>query len=427
MFKLPQRIETFEEYADQIDHYKDEKNYFFNELQECYKITEKFIKERKRILVGGMAIDFALKKNGSKLYSTNKIDYDFLSPEYHRDAYDLGNILTEKFDNISVIGALHASTMRVRYKFMPIADITYMPPALYDKTAVINFEGFRITYPHAIMSDQMRAFVYMAENPPRESYISERLVKDIKRFCLLGEFYPIISNVKKKIVERKIPLTMLKNTCLSGYLAAAYWSSKYKINTGMDFQIKKDHVLFKIPEDAKISLFVTDAKKYIENLNSTISINDKKTYKPILDKFPERTEIYSDNYIIEVLHCDTFLVTSEKNKDFHVLCIQGVLMYLLTYEAYISPVPLIGNIFQYIYDDFKNNIDSLKNTPSFYGENNWSETYLLAVKKQNSDNKILLPKNAYPEKNKNVPSTYYAFDPSSSDILEKNGDLIINN
>ncbi len=62
-----------------------------DEILRALNIVKQFILKRKRILTGGMAIDFALKNKGKALYSDTKLpDYDFYSPQFHVDAYDIG-------------------------------------------------------------------------------------------------------------------------------------------------------------------------------------------------------------------------------------------------------------------------------------------------------------------------------------------------
>ena len=51
-------------------------------------IVKKFIVDRKLILFGGLAIDYALRLKGDKIYSdTKRPDLDFLSPRNVDDAF----------------------------------------------------------------------------------------------------------------------------------------------------------------------------------------------------------------------------------------------------------------------------------------------------------------------------------------------------
>ena len=127
-------------------------------MVKALNIVKQFIQNNKRILVGGMAIDIALRSKNSKLYPDNKFpDYDFYSPEFHIDAYKLGTILSKEFDGISVIIAFHVSTMKVRLNFQEVADITYIPKNIYDTIPTITHMNFIVVHPHFQMIDQHRA------------------------------------------------------------------------------------------------------------------------------------------------------------------------------------------------------------------------------------------------------------------------------
>ncbi len=419
MLKFEKRINKIMDYADYVEEHKDTRNYFYDDLQECYKTVEEFIKRHNRILVGGMAIDFALKKKGSKLYTQNRIDYDFVTPEYHKDAYELGNILAAKFDGISVINALHISTMRVRYKFISVADVTYMPATLYDKMETIEYQGFRCIHPRDQMIDQMRSIVYMVENPPRESIFGERLTKDIKRFCLLSENYAIPKISKKdNYIDYKIPLKLVQHNCLGGIAAGAYWAKKLKLKSQLDIRVQDKELILTMPEKTKITIYSAEPDKLIDYLSSY----NKKKYRAVLDKLPGKTEIEYEGNILEIYDSSTTLVLSEKTEDFSVIYLYGVLLYLLVTKANSKLTEVFHKL---IYNDFKGSLDTFPVSDTFYGINNWSETYQASLNKQIS-NTQLLPRNAYPTKNKPVQESNYSFDPSQSIILLKDGSLIEN-
>ena len=178
-----------------------------NIIEDCLNVVKQFLLDRQRILVGGMAIDFALKLKGDKLYNDNKLpDYDFWSPEFHKDAYDLANILAKKYDGVSAINAQHISTMRVRVNFVVVADITYCPLNLYEQTKTLSYNGIRFIHPHYQMIDQHKALSLSYENPPRETIIGKRWKNDIERFELLYRYYKIIDeefNYNEKSYELK--------------------------------------------------------------------------------------------------------------------------------------------------------------------------------------------------------------------------------
>jgi hypothetical protein len=416
------------DFADPMSDNRYFQHKYYDELSECYKVVEDFIKRNKRILVGGMAIDFALKDRGSFLYKKNKIDYDFLSPEFHMDAYRLGEILAERFGHISVIGALHASTMRVRYKFMPVADITYMPLVFYDKIQTIDYLGFRCVHPHIQMIDQMRSIIYMAENPPRESFFGDRIIKDIKRFCMIANLYPIETGILKKdtISETytyKVPAEFLTGNCLGGLAAGLFWLKKLKEPTySLDFASSDKNVSITLPVGSPLTIYSDkpdDLIKLIESRQSNLL--ETKKYKAILDKMPEKTIMRYEKETYEIIDTSTSLLLAEKIGDYHVIHLYGVFMYLLILNAYDKQQDILGTFFNIVLKEFSNGLPSLSRNVIFYGTNNWSEPYLLSIKKHMPGFKPMLPKNAYPEKNKPVDPLAYTFDPTTSDILQKDG------
>ena len=155
-------------------------------------LVKKYIVKHKLLIVGGMAIDFALRLKGTKLYEDDVLpDYDFYSPNYNTDAYHIAEKLKKAgLENISVINANHVSTMRVRVNYTVVADVTYMPKSIYDHLPFIVYRDIRIIHPHYQMIDQHRALSYPYENPPWE-VITHRWKKDATRYDMLYEYYPL--------------------------------------------------------------------------------------------------------------------------------------------------------------------------------------------------------------------------------------------
>lgn len=407
-----------------VDRYKEEFNHYRDELDECYKITEQFIRDRQRILVGGMAIDFALRAVGDKLYDTKKIDYDFVSPSFHTDAYDLGNILAAKFDNISIIGARHVSTMRVRYKFMSIADITYVPPAIYDKIQFLMYEGIKIVHPHFQMVDQLRGLRNMAENPPMESYLSDRTEKDIKRFLMLSTKYKFedIQPDPSELVEYSVDRSLFHGQCLHGYPAAIYWMKKTKLKSNDSLDIDKTRIVVRMPKKYRVSL-VTD---HSDMLYKKFPSMKPKYFNSFLDKLPKRTEFESDGIPFEVYDSRGVKHLAEPVDDMFIMGLYGTMTWLLIQYQFYSD-KTAGCIFKHLWialcTDFANKLELLPVPAKFYGAHNWSDSYLISLRKHIATMKgkkmeYLVPKNAYPKKGTTVPKVLYEFDPSKSEVFQ---------
>src|SRR6185436_13030333 len=197
-------------------------------------IVKHFISSRERILVGGQAIDAALRMKGEDgIYDIDQIpDFDIISPLYLKDAYDLGGRLARKgFKGISIINALHPTTMKVRFNFRELCDITYVPAIIYDAIPTLNYKRFKIVHPHYQFIDQHRSFVYLYENKPFETILN-RPLKDMVRYDMLYEHYPLrklnIATENINLVKRDIKYDLLKGQCINGFIALNYWAARAK-------------------------------------------------------------------------------------------------------------------------------------------------------------------------------------------------------
>jgi hypothetical protein len=103
-------------------------------LRKGLEIVEKFIKSKKRVCYGGMAINAHLpsKKQFYDL-SKNLPDYDFFSPDADNDIKELINILTiEGLPYIESKFGIHKGTMKIFVDFNAVADITQVSSKFYD-------------------------------------------------------------------------------------------------------------------------------------------------------------------------------------------------------------------------------------------------------------------------------------------------------
>jgi len=161
-------------------------------VDRALEVVAAFIRERGLILFGGLAIDYALRLKGSRVYPDDeRPDFDFLSPRSVDDAYDLADRLhAAGFEAVGVIRAIHVQTMRVRTNFVYVADIGYAPPEVFGALPTVEFQGMRVIHPDYQRIDQHLAFCYPFNGPPRED-VFHRWRKDLKRFNLYEAYYPL--------------------------------------------------------------------------------------------------------------------------------------------------------------------------------------------------------------------------------------------
>ena len=215
------------------DHYEDvviKRDINYANVKQGLDITRRFIIANKLILIGGMAIDMALKaKNKEGIYSPDKLpDFDFLSPDSVKHSSELGEYLCKKgLPNISIINAMHTTTRRVRVDYVSVADIGYCPRNIFDTLPYVAYDDMRIIHPHFQMIDIHRSLSFPFERPltPVMFY---RWKKDCKRYDLLFDAYPIKYSGEKipEMTKVKIDKKLLRNSCLMGWAAFSYWKTK---------------------------------------------------------------------------------------------------------------------------------------------------------------------------------------------------------
>jgi hypothetical protein len=200
----------------------EQRNIYYDDIMAALHIVRAFIVNKNRILYGGMAIDLALKHAQEPgIYHADTLpDYDFWSPDFMADSIELADILFAEANrlgvkwDVSAINATHATTRRVRINFIPVADITYIPPNIYNAAPTLTVliaphvdvkTKVRIIHPDFQRMDIHRAFSTPLERPPLEVFFN-RGAKDQHRGRLLAHAYPILLQSRPVIKHTTIML-----------------------------------------------------------------------------------------------------------------------------------------------------------------------------------------------------------------------------
>ena len=417
-------------------------------------LVKKYIIKHKKILVGGMSIDMALRKKGSKLYSDDEIpDYDIIIPTFHIDAYDIANILIKNgLSNIGVIGGLHPSTMRVRVNFIPVMDCTYIPKNLYNILPTLDYGKFIIIHPFYQYIDQHLSLSMPYKDPPRET-IMNRWEKDMTRYDLLYKKYPLLNENPQKqdfgSYEFKFKTNQFKHQCLGGFVALIYWTNLAR-NMGFKNKYMPQNTGGIINEhkiEINISTKTHGFTLFSDNLWGFMEkLQEKRTsiewINAILDKLPRKILI-SNKW--EIFDNKGSLITAHKpwKIDVWVTNIQYIMNYMLTYYIiykYTNKIDMIYNFYiSYLicrdiiiwasnkyYESSNDKYLKFLPTAEIYGSDNWSTSYLLSrqkikiqLKEEKDPHILYTPKNAYPEKE--IEDIFYTFDPTKSPIYQFDG------
>lgn len=175
----------------------------YERVDEFITLLIQFIRDRGFIIYGGLAIDYALRLFGDKIYPDDllQIDYDFFAQDNVSSAYDLADAFYDLAINgghdpklcegIRAIGALHVKTMRVDIGDNHfIADLTYCPQDVFAALPFLEYQGIKIIHPDMQRIDIHSSLSFPYDYAPFE-VIFNRWKKDITRFNLLDKYYPI--------------------------------------------------------------------------------------------------------------------------------------------------------------------------------------------------------------------------------------------
>lgn len=173
----------------------------YHETKRAIELTKEFIRDRGLICYGGTALDYAARLKGSKIYDDSKLDLpdlDFYSSDPVKDSRDLSDILFKNgFADARSIRASHVGTFRVdsgNNHF--VADVSYCP--IFPEIKTLCYEGLKIVDPIYQRVDIHSSLSFPYDNPPLE-VIFNRWKKDIERFNIINELYPITPDYIEKM------------------------------------------------------------------------------------------------------------------------------------------------------------------------------------------------------------------------------------
>lgn len=160
-------------------------------LQKCLDVVADYVKQNQLLVVGGMAIDFALRLKGEQLYGDNAVpDYDVVDNDNIRHANTVGEMLcTMGVADVAIVPAIHKTTVRVQALGYTVFDVTFVPKKLYEKIPYREWGGFRFIDPVFQKVDQFTSLALLWDITGPSFNILNRLKKDIKRKEMLNQHY----------------------------------------------------------------------------------------------------------------------------------------------------------------------------------------------------------------------------------------------
>lgn len=414
----------------------------FDIIEKSFDIVKAFILKKNRIIYGGMSIDMALKASGHVgIYADDAIpDYDFMSPEMYEDSIELADLLFKEFPdaNISSINALHPTSRRIRINFTPVADITYIPPKLYETLPTLPFQKFRIIHHSFQRLDLHRAFINPFEHTPREVAFF-RTHKDIKRYELVDSVFPMATPKIKLGPMKTIQISKkyLQSGLIGGTLAMALILGKsefFEIASSSDglsitycdgfpFDIVNIQTedIFTVLDNIKSSgnFKTTYYNRFLEDIvprHICLDLPGKQTIKYELYDTKGRLVPYYD--LTPTINPVLDTVGAVKITSMHNI----LLVFLANY--FIKQDQTYLYMYCYLLERIRKN--PIEMSDQLYGFYNWSYPYLINAQRQYAQldgtrlTGVRPPHGYYPDKkNAALP-----FDPNDSWIFQMGGEAV---
>ena len=158
------------------------------EVVQIITIVENFLKKKGLICYGGTAINNILPKKDQFYNKEIEIpDYDFFSSNALKDAKELTDIyVAAGFEESEAKSGQHHGTYKVFVNFIPVADITSVPSALFNK---LKTEARRVGGILYAPPNYLRMSMYLELSRPAGDV--SRWEKVLKRLSVLNKYYPL--------------------------------------------------------------------------------------------------------------------------------------------------------------------------------------------------------------------------------------------
>lgn len=333
-------MDTILEQSKTFEDISERRSTVFHDVSKALEIVHAFIIRKKRILYGGMAIDLSLKASGHiGIYKEDAIpDYDFMSPDFLQDSYELAIELHKAgFENVSSINALHLTSRRVRVNFISVADMTYIPPIIYERLPTIQVGKLRVIHPDFQRLDVHRAFTTPFENPPMEVLL-RRFKKDQTRYRFLDDQYPMFIDVPTKKSDQKksnkktggeqvIPLSYLQGNVVSG-LAAYAIMRQTLLKVGKALELKNDPDIPVVEaEFTNTALVITYPADWSVRPKINIATDDfEKLRDLIVSKASDDPEVIYYNQFLDNIRPRSVIIKSSESPTYEIFDNLGTLM-----------------------------------------------------------------------------------------------------
>lgn len=319
------------------------------EIKKMIHILEDFLKRKKCICYGGTAINNILPKFAQYYDRDIEIpDYDFYSKTPLEDAKELADIYYKAgYTEVEAKAGVHHGTFKVFTSFIPVADITYLEPEIFDTMSKEAIEVAGILY---APPNFLRMNMFLELSRPQGDV--SRWEKVLKRMTLLNKFYPLkppldcaTVDFQRKMVNFKTEGEHLYFIVRDAFIDqgaiffGGYASSLYSRYMPEDQQklVRKVPDFDVIMEDPDNCAIIVKERLEREGFKQVKIVE----HKAIGELIPRHIEIRMGRetlaFIFEPIACHSYNKISIQGKDIHVATIDTMLSFYFAF--YYSKQP----------------------------------------------------------------------------------------
>jgi hypothetical protein len=298
------------------------------EARKIVDTMERFLRTKGRVVYGGAAINAHLPAD-KKFYDPTLYlpDYDFMTQDPLQDCADLIRAFqSEGFIEVEAKFGIHEGTYKVFVNFRAAADITYMPPDIYER---VLRDSKKIGGIHYASVNFLRMNMYLELSRP--AGMVSRWEKVYERLLLLNEEYPL--QVGRCADEPLEALAQDKANPIGKRIVTAGIEASAVFLSGASYLVAPHTD----PNDDVIIMMSDKAAALVQEL--VVALNLKPTrYDAMGELLPERTELRTKHrhlvaVIFDTVACHSY-TTLPTPKDYRLGSIDLLIqMYYAMYFA----------------------------------------------------------------------------------------------
>jgi hypothetical protein len=312
------------------------------ELQNALLLVEEFLRKKKRVCYGGMAINAHLPLS-LKFYNFSKTlpDYDFFTPESEKDVKELKQMFKiNGYKEVDARLGIHPGTTKLYVNFVSVADITSLPVWLYSILKKRSIDEKGIQY---VDADFLRMNMYLELSRPRGEV--ERWKKVYERLLLLNSSKKTFSSKckplqknKKIVINKNLHETFIKyishnRLIFAGAELKRVYSNTSTRNAGYILKSQSPVLAYAKSPEFHIPILKTIVKD--DDPSATVKILH---WSAIGDDYPEMWGIAKNGVpifiCIDEIFCNSYnIVNLPNNMPLHIVSLDAAitLFFMLTF------------------------------------------------------------------------------------------------